>query len=131
MQRLDIPEGTAEEGFPITPFEDIIYIEQAIEEKTRGGIILAGESRKVQGGRVVAVGPGRVYVIPMDATGNNSAAMFVPTKTNVGDYVVFGRYQSGGEPIEHNGKRYLVAREGDLGGKSRDGEPVSFRLATE
>jgi co-chaperonin GroES (HSP10) len=131
MKQYELPAGSREEGFPVEPYEDVVYIEQLIEEKSRGGIILAGESRKVQSGRVVAVGPGRVYVAPMDATGHHSAAVFVPTRTKLGDYVVFGRYQSGGEPIEYNGKRYLAAREGDLGGKSADGNPVSLRLVTE
>ena len=52
------------------------------------------------------------------------AGKFVPMTIAVGDYVIFGKYQSGGEPIEVDGKTYILARAGDLGGKSRDGNPL-------
>src|SRR6516164_7957744 len=87
------------EGFPIVPYEDVIYVEQAMEEKSAGGILLVGESKKVPAGIAVAVGPGRWFYAPFDATGHEGAAKFVPTQTEPGDYVVFGKYQSGGEPL--------------------------------
>lgn len=122
--------GTAEEGFPILPYEDVVYVEQIIEEASKGGILLVPttQAAKLQGGRVAAVGPGRYYAAAMNASQTMEAAVFVPTRTKVGDYVVFGRYQSGGEPLEINGKVYLACREGDLGGVSRDGKPVDVRL---
>lgn len=129
--RLEQQPSTQAAEFPIEPYEDVIFIEQDIEEKHRSGLILAGDYRKLPAGRVVAVGPGRYYQVPMDATGHNSGAVFVPTRTKVGDYVIFGRYQSGGEPLEINGKRYLLCREGDLAGKTGNSERVDVRIAID
>lgn len=119
------------DDFPLEPYEDIVFIEQEINDKSAGGLILPGESSKLPAGRVVAVGPGRWFHPPMDASGHNSGAVFVRTTTSVGDYVVFGRYQSGGEPLEINGKRYLLAREGDLAGRSRTGAPIAVNRVIE
>ena len=118
----------AEEKFPLEPFSDIIVIEQMEEDKSKGGLILVGSERKFPCGRVVAVGPGRVYSDYMDASGTRQFGQLVPTTAKVGDWVTFGKYQTG-EPIELNGKRYLMAREGDLGGRSINGEPLSIKLA--
>lgn len=118
----------SEDTFPLRVLSDIVVIEQSMEEKSRGGIVLLGEDRKLPCGRVVAVGPGRVYTSFMDASGHNQAAYFVPTNVKPGDWVTFGRYQTG-EPLELDGKRYLVCREGDLAGVSKTGEPVPLRLA--
>lgn len=126
VQRLSIPNE-----FPLEPFEDIVIIEQAKEEKRASGLILAGGSEKLPAGRVVAAGPGRWYHGALDASGHNSAAVFVPNPVKVGDYVTFGKYQSGGEPLELDGKRYIMARAGDLGAKSRTGEPITLRLWSE
>ena len=119
------------DNFPLIPFEDVVVIEQFEEEQTTGGIILTGDYKKFPSGRVVAVGPGRTYSFFMDASGNTMAGKFVPMTIEVGDYVIFGKYQSGGEPIEVDGKTYILARAGDLGGKSRDGNPLRIRLAVE
>ena len=120
------------EPFPIEAYEDVVWVEQTIEEKSKGGIILAAsKERKLPAGRVVAVGPGRVFHAFMDASGHKSMASFVPTTTQVGDYVIFGRYQSGGEPLLVNGRRYLMCREGDLAGRSANGNPVEVRIALE
>jgi co-chaperonin GroES (HSP10) len=48
----------------------------------------------------------------------------------VGEWVCFGKYTSGGENIIVNGKSYIMAREGDLGGKSLTGEPLKIKLDT-
>jgi len=127
VSRMTQPEA----AFPIQPYEDVIFVEQEIESKTASGLILAGEFAKLPAGRAVAVGPGRTFQAFMDASGHTSAAVFVPTTTKVGDYVVFGRYQSGGEPLEINGKRYLMCREGDLAGRSADGNPLMVRVIKE
>jgi co-chaperonin GroES (HSP10) len=133
VPHLQAVENTEElpPPFPIEPYEDVVFIEQHVEEKSKGGLILAGDIRKLPAGRVVAVGPGRYFHPPMDATGNNSGAVFVPTNTKVGDYVVFGRYQSGGEPLEIDGRRYLLCREGDLAGRSKSGKPLDVRIAVD
>lgn len=124
-------EHTLPEDFPLEVFEDIVVIEQLEEETTAGGIVLTGGYKKYPSGRVVAVGPGRIYSFFMDATGNTVAGKHVPTTIKVGDYVVFGKYQSGGEPIEWNGKKYILARAGDLAGKSKSGDMVRIRLAVD
>lgn len=119
--------NVAKSVFPIEPFEDIVIIEPEVEEKHASGLILAGGAEKVPGGRVVASGPGRWYFAPMNAAQTMEAAIFVKNEIRVGDWVTFGKYQSGGEPLEYEGKKYLMARAGDLGGRSRTGEPIVLR----
>lgn len=120
-----------EEEFPLQPFDDICVIEQMKEDISPGGIFLPGDHRKFSGGRVVAAGPGRVYSNYLDASGEHKIGHFVPNPVKVGDWVTFGKYQSGGEPIEWKGRVFLMARAGDLGGKSKDGQPVNIRLAAQ
>lgn len=132
VTQFDWPEGQAEEGFPIIPFDDVVYIEQVVEEKTKSGLIIANtEHSKMPRGRVVAVGPGRMYYAPMNASETLSSAVFIPTRIKVGDFVPWGRYRTGGEPMEINGKRYVAAREGDLGGRFVNNEPVEIRYVTD
>lgn len=119
----------AEEQFPIEPFADIVIVEQLTEEKTASGLLLPGSAGEYKSGRVVAVGPGRVYSNFMDATGTHVVGQLIPTTVKVGDYVIFGKYQSGGEPIIIAGKKYLLCREGDLGGRSASGDPIKIKLA--
>lgn len=126
-----VPIQQTDGAFPIEPFSDVIIIEQLEEETSKGGIVLVGKERKYPSGRVVAVGPGRVYSDYMDASGQRQFGQVIPTTTKVGDYVIFGKYQSGGEPIMLNGKKYIMAREGDLGGRSRDGQPIKIKLAID
>lgn len=107
--------------FPITPLSDIIIIEQKVENTTASGIILAGsKAAEYPCGRVVAVGPGRVYTSFLDASGKHVSGQLVPMSVKVGDWAVFGKYQSGGEPIAIAGKKYLLFREGDLIGVSAE-----------
>ncbi len=126
FQRL---EGDAIEGFPFIPLSDIVVIEQHVEEKSRGGIILPGSEQKFPCGRVVAVGPGRLFASYLDASGHHMGGHEVPMRVQVGNWVTFGKYQSGGEPIMVDGKRYIMCREGDLACVSRTGEPVFIRNA--
>lgn len=123
-------EPKVEPGFPIEPFDDVVYVEQVIEEVTKGGIVLpkTSDEMKMPQGRVVAVGPGRYYAAAMNASGHMEAAVFVPTKLQVGDRVVWGRYRTGGELVEIQGKRYVSAREGDLGGRILGDEPVTIKV---
>lgn len=112
--------------FPLEPFDDVVIVEQATEEKRESGIILAGGAEKLQCGKVVAVGPGRTYAAYMDASGNTQFGYNVPTRVKVGDFVVFGKYASGGEPIHYEGKKYLMCREQDLAGKTPDAKQIFF-----
>lgn len=118
-------------SFPIVPLQDVVIVEQLIEEKSDSGLILPNTAGEYKSGKVVAVGPGRVYSTFMDASGNMQVGHFVPVTVKVGDYVIFGKYQSGGEPILIGGKKYLMCREGDLGGISASGEPIKIRIATD
>ena len=116
--------------FPFEATSDIIVCEQVEEEASPGGIVLPGDYRKFPSGRVVAVGPGRTYACYLDASGNTLAGYTVPTSIKVGDFVVMGKFQSGGEPIEMpNGKRYVMLRESDIGLVSKSGQFVKVRLA--
>jgi NADPH2:quinone reductase len=42
--------------------------------------------------------------------------------------MLHGRFQTG-EPLELNGKRYIVARAGDIAAISKSGNPVALKLA--
>lgn len=122
--------AASDDSFPLEMLSDIVVIEQMIEEKSTGGIIftVGGDERKLPCGRVVAVGPGRIYTSMMDASGENQLAYFVPMEIKVGSWVTFGRFQTG-EPLELNGKTYIMARAGDIAAVSKSGEPVPLRLA--
>jgi len=86
-------------------YSNVVIVEPDREETTKGGIVIAdvGDAQKVRWGKVVGVGPGRY-----------EEGIFVPTHTKVGDRVMFGKYQSAGEPIKLNGREFLLFREGDL-----------------
>jgi len=128
MQSNVVPMTQPEE-FPLRAIQDIVIIEQLTEEKSAGGIVLTGDAKKFPSGRVVAVGPGRIYSTYLDASGNTLHGHVVPTAVKAGDWVLFGKYNSGGEPIEIEGKRYLMCREGDIAAVSRSGEPLKVRLS--
>jgi co-chaperonin GroES (HSP10) len=117
-----------EPEFPLRAIQDIVIVEQLEEEFTQGGIFLPGDHKKFPCGRVVAVGPGRTYSFFMDANGNTQAGQTVPVTLKVGDWVLFGRYNSGGEPIEIDGRKFLMCREGDIAAASVTGDPVKVRL---
>ena len=117
--------------FPLEPFEDVVIVEQAMEEKRASGLILAGGAEKLQCGKVVAVGPGRTYAAFMDASGNTQFGYTVPINVKVGDFVVFGKYTSGGEPIYRDGKKYLMCRANDLAGKTPNAEAIFFDRKSE
>lgn len=118
------------DDFPLQILSDIVVIEQIVEEKSKGGIIFSVGSTeaKLPCGRVVACGPGRIYTSMMDASGENQIAYFVPMEIKVGQWVTFGRFQTG-EPLELNGKTYIMCRAGDIAGVSKSGEPITLRLA--
>ncbi len=120
-----------EDDFPIKPIGDIIIVEQITEDVSPGGIVLTGDHKKFPCGKVVAHGPGRVYTTYLDASGHHLAGQVVPVSVNVGDYVIFGKYNSGGEPIEIEGRKFLMCREGDIGGISKIGPALRVRLAVE
>lgn len=116
--------------FPFEPMEDIVVVEQLKEEKSAGGILLtASKLSTYPCGRVIAVGPGRVFTSYIDASGHHQAGQFIPTRVKVGDWVIWGKYTSGGEPIEWEGRKFVMCREGDLGLKTKDGSAHKVRRA--
>lgn len=128
LRSVDPADDILPAPFPIQATQDVVIIEQREEQETRSGIILPGSSRLWPQGRIVSCGPGRTYAFFMDASGNTRAGQQCPMTVKVGDYVFLGKYQSGGEPMEINGKRYLACREGDIIGLARDGEFVDVKL---
>lgn len=90
---------------------DIVICEEILEETSKGGIILpdVGDAQKLRFAKVIQQGPGRL----MDD------GELVPMWTRVGDIVMFGRYQSAGEPLKSGGKLYLMFRIGDFAGRKK------------
>lgn len=102
---------------------DIVAAEEILEQVSKGGIMIAdvGDAQKVRWARVIACGPGRTH-----ENGHFEAMMYKP-----GDVVMFGKYQSGGEPMIVGGKKALMFRQGDFVGRLRnpDQAVVAEKLA--
>ena len=128
VTELKLPKSAAADDFPLIPLADIIVVERKTTAMSAGGIMLVGKSRDWPCGRVVAVGPGRVYSSFMDASGHQQAGQFIPNTVKVGDFVTFGRFQSGGEPFSINGRHFVLCRETDIAGISRDGSEIDIKL---
>ena len=128
MTDLKFAPTEVAEDFPLIPLADIVVVERKTTNYTPGGIMLVGASRNWPCGRVVAVGPGRVYSSFMDASGHHQAGQFIPNTVKVGDFVTFGRFQSGGEPFTINGRHFVLCRETDIAGISRDGGELDIKL---
>lgn len=116
-------------GFPFEPIDDVVVIERMIEHTSTGGIVMPGDGRDFPCGRVVAVGPGRTYSAYMDISGRTQVGQQVPCTLKAGDWVVMGKYMSGGEPIEFGGKKYMLCRQSDIGLRSLTGEAIKVTLA--
>jgi len=86
--------------------QDIIMAEPIVEETTKGGILMPdmGELQRVRMAIVVAVGPGRMY----------ETGTFIAQEFRVGDLIVYGTYESGGERLKFNGREFLNFRPGDI-----------------
>lgn len=132
-EAMSAPAPEVDVEFPIEAFSDIVIIERTVNPMSKGGIAIpkTADMFKLPGGRVLAVGPGRWYAAPMNAAQTMEAAVFVPTTVKVGDWVVFGKYSSGGEPLKWGDKYLVFAREGDLAGRSKSGGPIDVHLDLE
>ncbi|NTU89856.1 MAG: co-chaperone GroES [Actinobacteria bacterium] len=88
----------------LTPLGDRVIIKQdAAEEKTASGLILAGNAQeKPQRGTVLAVGEGK-----LDKDGN-----LVKPAVKVGDSVIYSKY--GGTEVSVEGEDYLILRGDDI-----------------
>ncbi len=88
----------------LKPLGDRVILEvEKEEEKTVGGIVLAGGAKeKPQTAKVVAVGTGRIL--------DDGKKLEMTLK--VGDVVVFDKYA--GAQVEFEGQEYLVMHEKDI-----------------
>lgn len=88
----------------IKPLADRLVVKpSAVEEKTRGGIIVPDTAQeKPVLGEVIAVGPGR----------RGDDGKVIPMDVKKGDTVLYGKYS--GTEVTLDGKEYLIMRESDL-----------------
>ena len=89
----------------LQPLNDRLFLEFVEEVKTTKSCIVlpdTAEKEKPVKGKVVAAGPGKL----------NEKGERVPMSVKVGDLVLFKKY--GPDEIEVDGKKYLVAEEGDI-----------------
>ena len=88
----------------LNPSGDRVIIKQdAAEETTAGGLILAHDAKeKPQTGIVLAVGDGK-----LDKEGN-----LRPVPVKVGDKVLYGKY--GGTEVTVDGEEVMILRSDDL-----------------
>src|SRR3954453_8940963 len=93
-----------ESNLRVRPLDDRVVVEPLeAEEKTAGGILVPDSARqKPQGGRVLAVGPGKV-----NDNGERSVVAVVK-----GDEVLYGRYS--GADIEVENREVKTLRESDI-----------------
>jgi len=92
----------------------VLVVPEEGEERTQVGLYLpqtAVDARQVQGGRVIALGPGIPVAAP-DASDEEPwkrqrpQAKYMPMQARVGDYALF--FRRAGVDITFEGKRYFV-----------------------
>ncbi len=101
------------------------------EERTNVGLYLpatALEGRQVQGGRILATGPGTPMVEPTQVDEEpwrirGPELKYVPMQAGVGDYALF--FRKAAVELTFDGKRYLVVPQAAILVLVRDGSPVS------
>ncbi len=93
------------------------------EEVTQGGIVLpdTGDAQALRIGVCVTAGAGEVN------ERGDEKRRFVKD----GEYFMFGRHQSGGEPFTLNGCKLLLFRQNDIAGKITKPEPWMVELGTK
>ena len=109
-------------GLELAP--GLVWAVEVREEKTAGGIVLPDveDAQKVRIARCVAIGPGEA-----DDKGNEKRRF-----VREGDFFLFGKYQSGGEPIKVNGVLVLQFRQGDVVAKLHSSAvPAGMREAAD
>lgn len=100
------------------------------EERTNVGLYLpatALEGRQVQGGRILATGPGTPMVEPTQVDEEpwrirGPELKYVPMQAGVGDYALF--FRKAAVELTFDGKRYLVVPQAAILVLVRDGSPV-------
>ena len=85
------------------PLGDRVVLKQcAAEEKTKSGIILAGQAKeKPQEAEVIAVGPGGVV-----------DGKEVTMQVAVGQKVIYSKYA--GTEVKLDGEEYIIVRQNDI-----------------
>ena len=99
------------------------------EERTNVGLYLpptALESRQVQGGRIVATGPGTPMTEPASMDDepwkiHGPEVKYLPMQAKVGDYALF--FRKAAVEITFEGRKYLVAPQAAILVLVRDGTP--------
>ena len=88
----------------ITPLQDRIVVERAVEEeKSKGGIVIPDTAKeKPVRGTIVAAGPGKRL----------ESGQIQPMSVKVGDEILFGKYA--GTEVKLDNKEYIVMREDDV-----------------
>ena len=88
----------------LQPLNDrVVVVREEADERTAGGIVLPDKAReKVNRGRVIAAGPGKL----------SKEGKRIPMKLKAGDRVLMNKY--GGEEFEMNDCEYLLIREEDI-----------------
>ena len=101
------------------------------EERTNVGLYLpatAVEGRQVQGGRIIATGPGTPMVEPTQVDEEpwrirGPELKYVPMQAGVGDYALF--FRKAAVELTFDGKRYLLVPQAAILVLVRDGSPAS------
>lgn len=96
------------------------------EERTRVGLYLpptAVDNQAVQGGTVIATGPGTPISTPADLEEEpwkipSGEARYVPVQAKVGDYAIF--FRRAAVEITFEGKKYLVVPQAAILALVRD-----------
>ena len=88
----------------VRPLHDRIIVQRVEEEEQRvGGIIIPDSAKeKMQQGKVIAVGKGRI----------EKDGKVTPLDVKAGDTVLFGKYA--GQEIKIDGGEYLIIREEEV-----------------
>jgi chaperonin GroES len=87
----------------LKPLYDQVLIEQfKAEEKTAAGIIMpASTQKKINRGKVIAVGSGK-----------REKGQVYPIAVKIGDIIIFNEYA--GTEFEEQGEKYRIIRESDI-----------------
>jgi chaperonin GroES len=98
------------------------------EERTKVGLYLpptAVDSQAVQGGEIVATGPGYAIPDPVDSDepwrAGQREMRFVAMQARIGDFALF--FRKAAVEITFEGDRYLVVPQSALLALVREGEP--------
>ena len=88
-----------------TPINNYMLVQVAdAKEESDGGIILTGKQKITKSeGKVVSVGPGRIY---------EDSGVYIPMPVKAGESVVYGKY--GGTELDYNGKKHLLISDIDV-----------------